>query len=883
MSKAALGLLINWSILMFVCDLGAAWQLRQEALYCSRDFYARVVESREGWMDVHSLPCDVHVPLMQSGAIDDPVIADNYAKSSWIEQRSWWFKKIFRAGDELCRSERSELVIEGLDVHADLFLNGVFLGHHRSAMYPFREDVRNLLKAGDNILVVRLTAGLEYYNSLDLSKISEFISCEYKRDRGPGGDERRVFVRKPQFVFGWDWAPRIPTCGIMGNARIEVCNGVLIRDARLITNRLTSDAAHVTVDVYCDNIAPNSTRDVDVQIELIFEGRTIHSSEKNIFARSGFNDVSFSFVVENPHLWWPNGMGAQHLYDVKITTRTSNGIVNTHEFTTGIRTISLNVDRIDAQNRMFAFVVNGVQLFAKGGNWVTPDSIYGRVTDEKYESLVQNAREANFNMLRVNGVNAYERDYFYRACDRHGILVWQDFAFACAGYPDEHEWFREEVRREVEYQTRRLRNHPCIALWCGNNESQHILRNADGTKPDSPRGALLYNYLMPQIVSQNSPHIPYWNASPYGGEIDMESDACGDKHFWVFMSNKMDERVNPEGYDTVSCKFVSEFGCIGPGRLSSIRKYIGADEVAVNDRLWKLHSNPFNTYYYSADRPLLKNDTLAAGMATYYADTDGLSVADYLTCGGLFQGMMLGHAYESMRCAPNNSGALSWSYCEAWGEVGWSIIDYFAVRKISYYFVKRALAHHKLVLRRQQGGINVFCLNDTADTLQFTLEYGYTTFDGEVRDVHTKAVEVGPHSKAVVVAQIPDGNQDCTQGIYFARVLNHPTLAPAILRDPRVRSLIYPVPDIAVSDVGMTAEGLSFSVSSDKYAHAVHFGFDDDAELSDAYFDLLPGETRRISVQAGIAGVDPSLISPKSIGSMSGSARTVITEVNANR
>jgi beta-mannosidase len=185
---------------MVVCELGRDWRLRQEELYVDRDQYATVAGRDAGWLDVPTLPCDVHVPLIAAGVIGDPVVADNCFKSEWIEQKSWWFKKVFQAGAELRKAQNAELVIEGLDAHADLFLNGVYLGHHRSAMYPFRQDVKELLQDGDNLLVVRVTSGLEYYNELGLSKMRQFISAEHKRGRGPRGDERRVFVRKPQYV-----------------------------------------------------------------------------------------------------------------------------------------------------------------------------------------------------------------------------------------------------------------------------------------------------------------------------------------------------------------------------------------------------------------------------------------------------------------------------------------------------------------------------------------------------------------------------------------------------------------------------------------------------------------------------------------------------------
>jgi beta-mannosidase len=845
---------------MYRCELVKDWLLRQEELYVDRNDYPTVVARQDGWLVVPSLPCDVHVPLIDAGVISEPLVADNCFTSEWIEKKSWWFKKTFTAGEELLQAQNSELVIEGLDAHADLFLNGVHLGHHRSAMYPFRKDVRDLLKAGENVLVVRLTSGLEYYTDLDLAKIRHQISAEHKRGRGPRGDERRVFVRKPQYVYGWDWNPRVATCGIMGDARIEAYNDIAVRSARFITDHLEEKCAQATVEVELDNIRIMSTLDVTLQVEILFAGNVIHAAQKEVFAASGLNFISFPITIESPQIWWPNGMGPQNLYTVRISARSAQGGTAQHHFTTGLRTVALNTDRLDPENRLFAFVVNGVQIFAKGGNWETPDCIYGRVSDERYETLVREAREANFNLFRVNGCDAYERDHFYDCCDRYGILIWQDFAFSCAAYPDELDWFRREAENEVDYQSKRLRNHPCLALWCGNNESAGNLQDVPGKKPASPRGALLYNYSMPLILRRNSPHIPYWNSSPYGGETDLESDACGDKHYWVFMSNNPDERISPEEYDKLAGKFVSEFGCIGPSKLSSIQKYLGSSQVEMNSRLWNMHTNPFNTYFYSVNKPVPENNALAAGIGKHYADPQKLPLGEYLLYGGLFQGVMLGYALDSMRCAEHNAGGLIWSYDDAWGEIGWSIIDYYLTRKISYYFVKRALAHKRLAMRHREGEVYTFCMNDSPDAIPLELEHGYMTFDGHRHDTVRRAVTVPPFTKRMVVASFHIGSHDPLQGVYYAAPINSTAIIPAALRLADYRTLRQTRPNLTVSAIRADGDAVSFTISSDAYVHAVHFGFDDRIHLSDEYFDLLPGESRRITAIPNGAPLDPKHI-----------------------
>ena len=846
---------------MHVHELSNDWELRCEELYYDSSWYQKVIEKNDGWLAVKTLPCDIHVPLIDGGIIDDPVVADNSRKCEWIEDRSWWFRKVFTAEKELLDYQVNELVADGLDAEADVFLNGSCLGHHRSETYPFRKEVKDVLREGENVLVIRVTSGLEHYNQNDLSIIKDFISCEYKRGRGPQGDDRRVFVRKPSYVYGWDWNPRLATCGIMGNVRIESFNEIAVRGVRFTTESIRDRQADICVEAEIENLYPANTVDAAAELDILFDGVSVKSMKKEVYMTSGLNYLTFQLTIDDPKLWWPSGMGEQDLYTVAVKASTAGSRTEFREFKAGIRTVELNTEKIDNGGRMFAFEINGIKTFCKGGNWETPDSLYGRVTDVKYERLVQEAKEANFNMFRFNGVNAYERDFFYDCCDRHGILIWQDFAFSCAAYPDELDWFRTEVEREVDYQTRRLRNHPCIALWCGNNECQGLMLacheknfSTGEKKPVSPGGAILYNSIMPRIIKENSSKIPYWNSSPFG-DIDADGGECGDQHHWVpgFMDADIDKRVIPGQYEKRVCKFVSEFGCIGPPRKSSLFKYCGSENVDIGGSIWKMHTNTW------------EKDTVKVGIARHYADPESLSLEDYLLYAGLFQGVMLSYAFESMRCAKFNHGALMFSYNDCWGEIGWSIVDYYLVRKISYYFVKRALAHTKLAMRENGGEISIICMNDTREALEFEIEFGYVTFEGDKKNVAIKKVTVDPFTKAVVAARMKKQAYDDSRGVYYVKTDDKNGIIPAVLRTADFRQMNVPRPEVRVSGVEESRGKSVFTVSSDTFVHGVHFELGDDVLLSDEYFDLLPGEMRKVTAVTGERRVSIGEIEPRYI------------------
>jgi beta-mannosidase len=828
--------------------LDSVWLLRHEALDTGPGGHAAVLNARDNWLDVSRLPCDVRMPLIENGLIEDPSVGDNCFRSAWIENRSWWFLKTFTADDAVLTAHRAELVVEGMDAEADLFLNGAPLGHHRSQTYPFRAPVAHLLQPAENKLLIRVTSGLEYYCENDISRMRPHTEVYAG---GVRGDARRTMIRKPAYVYGWDWNPRIVTCGI-GSVRIEAWRGVAIRDVGFSTVSINNGDAKVRVSVEAETLHPTNTWDLTIGARIYSGGKEVTSCRKTIYATAGLNCVEMDLTILRALLWWPNGMGDQPLYRIVIDAEVEDGS-DSRSFAAGIRTLELDTSRIDNSNRYFRFLVNGKPVFMKGGNWETPDSLYRRISDEKYDRLVKEAQNANFNMFRFTGVNAYERDAFYDACDKYGIMVWNDFTFSCSVYPDDKAWFLHECEREIEHVLRRLRNHPSLALWCGSNECQWHMQMWGFWKEDPypeiyQGGVRIYNTLIPKLVNWLTPNIPYWNSSPFGGQ-DLNCNEYGDRHHWLtaFMSTDMNRRITPEIYDEVDCKFCSEFGCIGPVKFSSLRKYYGPGDIVVGSKIWELHTNTNE-----------KLTVQAAIERHYHSKAGELKLEDYLLFAGLFQGITLGYAFEAMRNAQYNYGALLWSYNDCWGEVGWSIIDYYLTRKISYYFVKRALAHKRLIIRETNDGRIITCLNDTQEQLEFILEYGYAGFDGIYSKTRQIKAVVPPLSKTVLIKENASQFDD-SNGVFFARTIDDSGLLPVILRKRNIRELNLPDPSLSIRNLVFNGSNLSFDITAGNYAHAVHFNLPDDVMFSDAYFDLLPGETRHIQAEAHedfVAGIE---------------------------
>jgi beta-mannosidase len=799
----------------------------------------------------------VRVPLIEAGVIPEPLEALNCYESEWVEDRSWWFRKRFTVERGFAAAAECRLRFEMLDVEADVFLNGRLVGHQKSAFYPFEADVRALLREGENSLGVRLTCGLERVKDGDFAGWSRCIATEALAGRGTRGDKRRAILRKPQYVFGWDWGPRVATCAIAGSATLTSVGTLRVSSVHAVTTGIENGTALLSVGVELENTHAFSTAESRVTVRLRDGAKVAAEAHVDALLRSGINDVDLALSVPEAKLWWPNGSGDQPLYALEVSLSHPDGKESdTLSTRIGLRTIRLD-QTPEMDGRRFALIVNGVRIHCKGSDWIPADSLYARVSDEKYRALVREAAGANFNMLRIWGGGRYESNTFYDACDEAGILLWHDFMFACALYPDNEPWFQEEVRREADYQTRRLRNHPSMGLWCGSNENNWGFDewwNGQGANPQAPfwGGAQAYNYILPRSVRANSPEIPYWNGSPYGGARPNSNDA-GDVHYWndATMSKEMAKRIAPEEYDKVQARFVTEYGYIGPCVKSSIVRYHGGKPVDRTGPIYQLHNNTF------------EKDTVLAGIAKHYRDPANLSFDDYLLYASLVQGLMYGYSLESIRANPRNSGSLFWMYADCWGEVGWTIIDYYLKRKPSYSYVRRAFRPRKLVLRERGGKVEVTGINDTPADFSFEAEYGRVALDGSGGATKKASLMLPAHSRRVVL-RFDVSRADPTTGVDFVRPLPAgEALLPATLRRVHLRELALGDPGLEATKPARASGHTSFTVRARAFAHAVHFGLPDDVRLSDEYFDLLPGEARTITFEGDAAGV--SEVAPKSV------------------
>lgn len=614
------------------------------------------------WYDA-VVPGCVFTDLMAQGLLDDPFYRDNENTSQWVEQEEWEYKTRFNVDKKLLQKEKIELVFKGLDTYAEIFLNDTPVLRADNMFREWKIDVKALLKEGNNDLTVHF-----------LSPVKEALPLwdrlGYELPGGP-----KVMTRKPGYHYGWDWGPKLTTSGIWRPVFLRAWNAVKIDSLQLVQTELSKKNALVTA-VF--DIQSTGTREAVVSIEEVNEEKTLNRASVQLVP--GTNTVSFTFEIEDPQLWWTNGLGEPHLYLLDGIVETADGVSENISQKIGLRTLEVVVER-DKDGESFYFKLNGEPLFIKGANYIPQDSFLNRVTEARYRKLINDSKETHMNMLRVWGGGFYENDIFYDLCDEAGILVWQDFMFACAMYPGDKA-FLENVRREAVDNVKRLRNHACIALWCGNNEIDEAWHNWGWQSQftESQRHRVwadyqkLFHDLLPGVVNRFDDRRFYWPSSPKFGRGDPRSLTEGDSHYWgVWHDAEPFEMFREKGG-----RFQSEYGFQAFPPLETVKRFALPDDFSVESEVMKVHQ-----------KHPRGNQLIKTYMERDYNIPDDFEHFLYLSGVLQAEGMKIG--IEALRRAkPFCMGSLYWQLNDCWPVVSWSGIDYYGNWKALHYFVKKA-------------------------------------------------------------------------------------------------------------------------------------------------------------------------------------------------
>lgn len=637
------------------------------------------------------VPGCVHDALEAAGVLPPADAPGGEAAQSFVGRTDWLWKRVFNVDEAVLEQEHVELVFDSIDCVGEVFLNGQSLGKVYSQFVPLRFDVKNTLRCGVNELELRLVGPLAEAERLEALHGKRPVNAD-----GAWGPFSQL--RKSACNFGWDWGPCCPTTGVAGEVALEAwC------DARIVAIRpgvLSADSEEATLRVCVD------TEPRGVAFEVIVR------SEDGAVLASGTGAESIELSIENPPLWWPREMGSQHLVFIEVVLAMGARAM----CRTGLRTVALE----STDDGRFAICVNGKSVFCRGANWIPSRLFPHGQTVRDVEGLLEAACEANMNMIRVWGGGVYEPSFFYDRCDELGLLVWQDFMFACATY-SQREDMVQLVREEAHAQVARLSRHPSLALWCGGNEDilawfswgwQDQLSQA-GMEEDW--GERYWLEELPAIVQALDPTRPYWAESPYSGALEVHPNDPdrGDRHTWDLKLDAVRDMVP---------RFVSEFGHQAPPTILSIEEAFDApiDQLSVADlaprqRAWggdEVQYKPFLDEYFGAH--------------------DDWDLADWVFACQLLQARAMSMSCFWLRAnRPRCEGALIWQLNDVWTGHSWSLLDVNGRPKPAYFAVRRAFAPRALTIEPFNGVLHAVMLNETNEEFVGDAVVRRMRFDGE--------------------------------------------------------------------------------------------------------------------------------------------------------
>lgn len=837
------------------------------------------------WMPA-VVPGGVHESLLAAGRVEHPFIGSNEHDVDWVQEREWWFRTRF----DHPGPGAAQLVFDGLDTVADVWVNGRHLGHHENQFRPAVFDVTDVVRGEeDNMLLVRFRPpllGREPVASATetIDRMLALMNSADEEETKPAEDEIRAEdsdaggegpmedapwtatmpiaarLRKAAFSWGWDFGPHVPSMGIWREVRLETAPAATLTGHHVALTHLDGDHGSARVRVTVETSAPGSELTAHVLLRSP-SGREFHR-ELDVRTARAHTEIS----VDAPELWWTHDLGTPALHTVVVELRDSNVVVDTLTDRVGLRTLELNRAPDEQEGgRFFGFVLNGVPLFARGANWLPASSMVGSVSESTHHELVRRATEGNLTMLRVWGGGIYEHDSFYRACDELGVLVWQDFMFANADYPDHDTDLHQEVRLEAEYQVRRLRNRACLALWCGNNEVQMMRalvwghldegnEGGEGAAATTGWGRRFYTDILPQTVALHDGFTPYWPGSPYGEESGVMSVVGaddGDRHSWEVWHGVTIPGVSggPATFPSIgdarhyrryaddTAKFVSEFGVHAAPEAATLRRWIAEEDLGVHSPVFDQHNK---------DHPKNKGDELLAvttglpqGLEQYIAFTQAVQA----------EGMAFGIEHYRRR-QPHTAGALMWQFNDVWPGFTWSIVDHDGIPKAAYYTARRASAPLALSFRMTpDGGLELWLANNARSAAELEVDIETGAFDGSDRTTRRITAAAAPGTSALVWS--------AAAGEFPADAHHYAWASTPDGSAPAVRKHFAEIKDLRVgpSSLDVTVEPGALRIRATGYAYMVRIeqpavGM----RLSDNAFDLRDGD--EIVVQ--VTGADPA-------------------------
>ncbi len=749
-----------------------------------------------------TVPSDNYTELLKLGVIPDPYYKDNESKVEWVGREDWKFSRLFTLDEIDINNHKILLVAEALDTLCEVYVNGTLAGKGENAHLKYEFDIKPFVKVGENEIVIKFFAPTTY---------AEKRQKEAPIPKNCNGTDGAAYLRKPHCHFGWDWGPHIPLSGITGDISIA-CFDNRIEDVEI---KQIHDNGKVTV-----KINPVVDGEGEISAKIICPDGTEMVIENN------------EIVIDNPELWWTrelSGKEKQPLYTVVVALGES---VMTKKI--GLRTIRLDRSR-DEYGSNFCFYLNDVKIFGKGADWILPDSLMGRVTNETYDYYIDSALQANFNMLRIWGGAYYPSEYFYGQCDEKGILLWQDFMFACLMYPFYEEDFLNNVLKEIEYNVNRIKSHPSLCLWCGNNEVETMFAYMPETMKIVQWYKKFFYEILKDLVEKLDPDTPYIETSPIGSGFrkGVTGDDHGDTHMWTVWHGQKPLNY----YRTRPTRFCSEFGLESLPSMDAVRQFAEESDYQITSDIFNSHQKCRNG-----------NRKMLYYLLEKYYEPEKFEDLIYMT--NLIQKECIGDATEhwrrhSERC----NGSLFWQYNDCWQAPSWSSVDYTGKWKALQYASRHFFEPVCVSIEDKTNKYKLYAINDLREEKDVKIDVKLLTLDGKVISSYSLSKKLKPLASECLFEHSISG--DKKDAFLSVKMYENDVLISE-------RTKIF----VADRDLCLKPNTISKSVSyengeitvkliSPVFCRSVMVDISDfKTPFSDNYFDLIPNEEKSVTVKA---------------------------------
>lgn len=770
-----------------------------------------------------TVPGDVHNDLVKAKVIPNPYYSDNANICGWVAEQDWIYEKKFNVSPQMLKN-KIKLVFDGIDTFSEIYINGKKIADTNNMFLRYAFKINDFVTVGENTLTVKLISIRQ--------KASEYPTEGYFGCF----NVQRIFIRKAQCHFSWDWAPNFPAMGIWQDVRLEILPGNEISHV-VIKPELDGRAAII---VHLDKeLNPFDVAGKSIRVRVFDQDTTI---EKTV-AVAGYKNICNIFV-DNVKLWWPKFLGEPHLYNYEITLIENGKETHTKAGRFGFRTVEHDQSPADTQKFYCKFKINGKEIFLKGANWVPLDIMTGCITDEKYRKAISMAHEANFNCLRVWGGGIYEKDIFFDICDETGMLVWQDFQFACADIPDDYEGFTEQVIEEIEYQISRLQTRPSFFVATGGNEKTGIYGQYKS------RGDHLVYYTICGMCHHLDGTRPYMPSSPYSfGSIGNDLSS-GDSHVNSYEPSIGKGRFT-EFRDILAereAPMASEIAVQGACRVDALKKYIPKKSLWPVNEIYNLHftRNPYDGY---GGIPFVEKQIAAATEA--FGEFEGLNGyvkhsmalhSEYVRADGEF------HRSRKGDCG----GAMFWMCSDIWPSGTWALLDYYMIPKASYFAAKRAYKPITPIITKHKDGTFAFVVNDTLLGTNGTLCLRYVDTLGKVYFEKSIEVSAGANASTKIVC-VDDIIEYGTNRILVAEFISNGESTKTFFFPDLWKSVEWHDPKLEFSVERSCDKCATVTITATAaYARMVNIIVPEfsGTYMSDNFFDMEKGETRTIEIKA---------------------------------